>query len=587
MVQYPHNKHRSAPGRISSDALSVALLLLAPLLGCTDRQTGPPPTAPVSEPIGQPTGESPRATVKREDLLGFYPNRKPFVLRNTLCNAFAAFRDGSRILCAKGQSVDLWDMTSGKKVFSLEHPDMVLAMALAPDETSLLTVAIGADSPARLWNLETGLEVRAYPSHFSVPDPVSEVAANRQAKRVSSREPNAWATPRGHYLAGTGFGYTAIAFSRSGQTFALGSDDGSVVFLDTDSGRQVGRLAEAPHSSQILNILFSPNETRVLTTNRDAIVRLWDYKSGTLIRDYGKKAEKNSSRIRLPLAFSPDGTRFAYPCLETGTIQICDAETGMTKHQLPKRDQSRRYSSVSFDGCIAFLPGGRLLDDAGCILSIWDVDAGRLTHAHRCRSGVNPGYDAPQVKYVRYLPELDAAMAVEVDNDENTFHEDWTTVSVVPFSQFWDTSAPFRSETCKFSALFPDEPRCVESTVTRNSVTMPHFQHLCRTDNTYFRVITVTHPDAFIPSHRQKDLDAARDRLTLREEFKLDKESETTIDGETARELRFVDASGSKKIHWFFTFHDNREYSIAFVTLHGEFPEQEAEAFIRSFTFIE
>ncbi len=40
------------------------------------------------------------------------------------------------------------------------------------------------------------------------------------------------------------------------------------------------------------------------------------------------------------------------------------------------------------------------------------------------------------VAYVKYLPALHAAMVVEAENDENTLHQDWTVISIVPLGAF-------------------------------------------------------------------------------------------------------------------------------------------------------
>lgn len=54
----------------------------------------------------------------------------------------------------------------------------------------------------------------------------------------------------------------------------------------------------------------------------------------------------------------------------------------------------------------------------------------------RCRwqSGVNRFYSGAAIEFVRYVPSIAAILALEVDNDENTLHQDWTILSVVLLS---------------------------------------------------------------------------------------------------------------------------------------------------------
>jgi hypothetical protein len=157
-----------------------------------------------------------------------------------------------------------------------------------------------------------------------------------------------------------------------------------------------------------------------------------------------------SRRVRIPFAFSPDGRRFAFfrkmrrpgEPGHTFVIHLCDANSGDELRELRETGLKHGHEYArSRDGCVAFLPGERILTNAGAVLEVWDVKRGQITHRYTCKSGGNPYYAHPQVEYVRYLPRIAAVMVVEVENDEGTLHDDWSVISLVSLSQFEEVPA--------------------------------------------------------------------------------------------------------------------------------------------------
>lgn len=571
---------RQTKVNVRSRSLAQNMVLISFLLiGCSDREIeSPPALSPPPDPVVDP-GRDP---ANAEDLLGLYPSRKPLVLKRTACSAFEAYRDGSRIVCANGSSVDLWDMTSGKKVLSLNHRDMVIAVALARDEKTLLTATMGATSPVRLWDLRDGRQIHEYASPFAPQEVLSEVNGDRVLSHFPWDHPAAWCTPCGSFGSVYGFGYTSVEFSPSGRTIAIGCNDGSVILLDRDTGRRTGHLVA--DSQRIHTIVFSPDETRILTADRHRNVQLWDRESETLIQEYGPKKQEGADQARVPMAFCPDGAEFAF---QRGAVRIANAVTGEEIPQLPT-DGDRSYSPLSFDGGVAFLPAGRLLENVGNLINIRDTVTGKLSHSHHCRSGINRCYE-PRVEYVRYLPDIPAAMAVEITNDENTMHDDWVSISVVPFSEFWDVSTPLESAEDGFSVKFPEEPRRIERTNTMNSLPVTEVIYSCRSTGAKFEVLVTTYPTPFIPARIREDLDAARDRVSQMEGFKLTKDKQVQIGNHVAREvwLKQIGVPDGTVKHVLFAYRGNRKYRASVITWRGKFPAAAAAAFVGSFVFVE
>ena len=76
---------------------------------------------------------------------------------------------------------------------------------------------------------------------------------------------------------------------------------------------------------------FSPDGKKVLTTNDDNTIRIWDAHSGKEV----KKLEL-PTEIGMPAIFSPDGKKIV-TILDDGTARILDAESGkeLVKFDLP------------------------------------------------------------------------------------------------------------------------------------------------------------------------------------------------------------------------------------------------------------
>ena len=584
------------PRPASFNILWLAGLILVPLGGCTFEEADNQSAATLSASAHEDSGGSQYSPVSRDKLLGVYPQSKPLVLKKTGANAFAAFRDGSRIVCANHADVEIWDVTNGEKTLSLQHPEVVIAVALAPDQKLLLTATTGRTSPVRLWNLHTGRQLRAYASPFNDHPTRLDTESSNTGDGAATNASAQWYFPREGSRPQSGLGFTAVAFAPGGRKFATGCEDGTILLWDINGASSIARMSG--YVGHVLSIAFSPDGTRMLTSSQGDVVQLWDIGTESQVQEYAESQapenEKNQPNWvkghRLPLAFSADGEEFAFYSPRAAAIRICSSRTGDELRRLPEDSRTASGAlAVSFDGCLAFLPGGgRLLSNTGWVLKTWDTAAGKVTHRHACKSGVNWGSAYPPVEYVRYLPDVGAAMAVEVENDDNTQLDDWTLVSIVPLADFWNTSGPLRSEECGFAAVYPDEPERITRTVTRASARRPEIQYSCFKDRAYFSVSTVIHSETFPRSERRQNLDEARDRMThdgVR--YTLTEEKDVTVSNEAARECWLEHAEHGDRIRCLLCFREAREYRVMVLAKGAAFPDMAAEAFLRSFELLD
>jgi WD40 repeat protein len=175
-------------------------------------------------------------------------------------------RDGRRLFAAVGNSIQIWDSATKRRVATLEgHRGPVDWLALSPD--GKLAASGGLRETERLWDLAARREIFTFPQ--------SAV-----------------------------FFHHPVAFSPDGRTLALTRGGRTLVLWDVASRREKCRLDG--HEGVIADLSFSPDGSLVATCGLEQTVRLWSVDpprpAATL------KGWPNSV---FRLAFSPDGKLLA------------------------------------------------------------------------------------------------------------------------------------------------------------------------------------------------------------------------------------------------------------------------------------
>jgi WD40 repeat protein len=168
----------------------------------------------------------------------------------------------------------------------------------------------------------------------------------------------------------------SLVVSADSQRILSGSQDGSMILWDRESGRMIRRFA----GGFIESVAISPDGRRGVSGGKDTVVRLWDLESGNLLREFRGHTEPIWS-----LAFSPDG-RLAYSTSggderqqdgRDSAIRVWDIETGREIRRLEGHRGLVWSVAVSPDGR-RVLSGG---NDAAPIL--WDAETGSEMHRFR------------------------------------------------------------------------------------------------------------------------------------------------------------------------------------------------------------
>ena len=109
-------------------------------------------------------------------------------------------------------------------------------------------------------------------------------------------------------------------FSADGSRLATGSKDNTARLWDARTG-QLLRECKG-HREGILSVAFSPDGTLLATACADGTARLWDARTGQFLRE----CKGHTGAVR-SVAFSPDGTRLA-TVSNDNTARLWDTRTG-------------------------------------------------------------------------------------------------------------------------------------------------------------------------------------------------------------------------------------------------------------------
>jgi len=238
----------------------------------------------------------------------------------------AAFSpDGKRVLVVGGDSaVHLWDLATGKEVRQMTgHTEQVVSCAFGPEGTA---ISGSHDGTMRLWNLNTGKEAGVFTGHTGDVRTVAysgkaKLAATSDIRRVVADKRGdgsirLWNLETGkevRKLTGHTGGVREVCFAVDGKRLLSVGEDGRLRTWDVETGNQLKEI----NSAKALCGAFSPDGKRIVSGGLpDGIVRLWDAETGKELRQY----EGPTGLVR-SVAFFPDGKRIA-SASEGGTARI-------------------------------------------------------------------------------------------------------------------------------------------------------------------------------------------------------------------------------------------------------------------------
>ncbi len=246
--------------------------------------------------------------------------------------------DGTRFLSSGGNpdpasplagdtNIRLWDLETGQELRRLEgHTGTVLQVAFAPDGRTALSSS--NDQSVRLWDLETGEEIGRFVGHETL---VTSIAFGPDGEQVLSGSVDGtlilWDLENGevlHRLAGHTLGVWSVAVSPDGTTALSGADDSILILWDLETGKELRRFLghSQAEDASVSGVAYLPDGKTALSGGTDGFIIHWDLETGQEIGRFG-----GHSGIRTRVSVSPDG-RTAFTSSWDGTLMVWDLETG-------------------------------------------------------------------------------------------------------------------------------------------------------------------------------------------------------------------------------------------------------------------
>jgi WD40 repeat protein len=274
---------------------------------------------------------------------------------------------GDQALSANGDTLKLWDLASGRELWSLRADGAfsgIHSVAFSPD--GRLALSGSDDRTVKLWDVAGGRELRSFTGHAAY---VRSVAFSPDGRLVLSGGDDGalklWEVASGRELrsfTGHAAYVRSVALSPDGTLALSGSWDNTLKLWDVASGLELRSFTG--HTIGVFSVAFSPNGNLALSGGGDKTMKLWDVASGRELRSFTGHAGTIKS-----VAFSPDG-KLALSGSDDGTLKLWDVASG--------RELRSFIGHADFVSSVALSPGGRLaLSGSGDgTTRLWDLQSG-------------------------------------------------------------------------------------------------------------------------------------------------------------------------------------------------------------------
>ena len=246
------------------------------------------------------------------------------------------------------------------------HSANINAVAVSPN--GRIIASGGVDQSVKLWDVESGLELRTLRGHSTA---VQTLAFSPDGRLLASGATDAaihfWEVSSGRIvrtLQGHELTVTSLAFSADGRTLVSGGMDQTIRVWDVETGQQRQSLLtddKAIYKGLVLMALSRDGRT---IFSGGEIVKVWDAATGRQLRILRERAV-GKPQPDLALALSPDEKTLA---VYGKGLNLLDVVTGQTLWTA-----TPQFGLES----LVFSPDGKTLVGAGSEIIFWEAATGR------------------------------------------------------------------------------------------------------------------------------------------------------------------------------------------------------------------
>jgi WD40 repeat protein/serine/threonine protein kinase len=274
----------------------------------------------------------------------------------------------------------VWDVSSGKELFSLQHTNS-RDVVFSPDGARLASSGGLKDQTVKVWDARNGKELLELRNPNG--PPIHCVVFSPDGSRVASPSGNGlkeWDARTGKELLDLQLGAAVygMVFSPDGGRLAGEVYPNTVKIWDAHTGKELVSLRG--HTGSFLFITFSPDGSRLASAGADKTVKVWD--AG--IRQEYLNLQGPTSPVLYQVLFSPDGSRVA--ACSGKTAKVLDVRSGREIFNLQGHTDWINHIALSPDGSkLASAAGGK---DGS--VKVWDTRNGKqLLNLPGQPSGIN------------------------------------------------------------------------------------------------------------------------------------------------------------------------------------------------------
>jgi WD40 repeat protein len=290
--------------------------------------------------------------------------------------AVAITADGKRAVSASwDKTVKVWDLDTGRELRSLEgHADGVEGVAITGE--GRLVVSASSDGTLKVWDPDTGRVVRTLKGHSGAVRGVGVTADGRRAVSASNdRTLKVWDLKTGrvlHSLEGHADGVEDVAITPDGKRAVSASRDKTVMVWNPETGRALRTLTG--HTDMVRRVAITRDGQRAVSASQDRTLRVWDLETGRTLQIL-----RGHTGSVLGVALPMDASR-AISASVDNTLKVWDLGSGLLVRTLEGNSTSVFNVAVTADG--------RRVVSASLdyTLKVWDLENGRELNVPRAHS---------------------------------------------------------------------------------------------------------------------------------------------------------------------------------------------------------